>query len=73
MADLNSLPQQFNSLIINLIKSIIDRDVKIYKIIVIDRNVLHSEYESLIKAILNGVEDTFCAPQYICGMQQKMG
>ena len=36
VADLNSLPQQFNSLIVNLIKSIINKDVKIYKIIVID-------------------------------------
>ena len=44
-------------------------------------NVLHSEYESLIKAILNGVEDTFCAnlalgqmtPQCVYGMQQQMG
>ena len=36
VADLNSLPQQFNSLIANLIKSIIDKDVNIYKIIVID-------------------------------------
>ena len=36
VADLNSLPQQFNSLIVNLNKSIINKDVKIYKIIVID-------------------------------------
>ena len=36
VADLNSHPQQLNSLIVNLIKSIIDKDVKIYRVIVFD-------------------------------------
>ena len=45
------------------------------------RNVLCSEYDSLIKAILNDVEDTFCddlalgqmTPQSVFGMQQQVG
>ena len=36
MADLNSLPQQFNSLIVNPIKQVVSTDVKVYTVIVID-------------------------------------
>ena len=60
MANLNSLPHQFGSLIVDPINRAIDRDVKIFKVIVIDaldecsspRTVV-----SFIKAILNGVAD----------------
>ena len=60
VADLNSLSKQFNSLIVNPIKCAIDKDIKIYKIIVIDALDECSSpevVESLIKAILNGVAD----------------
>ena len=58
MADLNSLPHQFSSLIADPIHRAIDKDVKLYKVIIIDaldecsspRTVV-----SLIKAILDGV------------------
>ena len=60
VADLNSLPQQFISLIVNPIKRVIDTDAKIYKVIVIDaldECSSSSIVELLIKAILNGVAD----------------
>ena len=60
VADLNSLPQQFSSLIVNPIQRVIDKDVKIYKIIVIDALDECSSLwivQSLIKAILDGVVD----------------
>ena len=58
VADLNSLTQQFSSLIVNPIQHVIDRDIKIYKIIVIDAlDECSSPWivQSLIKAILDGV------------------
>ena len=61
VADLNSLPQQFNSLVVNPIKCIINKDIKIYKVIVIDALDECSSpriVESLIKAIFNGVVNT---------------
>ena len=60
VANLNSLPHQFSSLIVNPIKSAIDEDVNIYKVIVIDALDECSQPQivvSLIKAILNGVAD----------------
>ena len=60
VADINSLPQQFNSLVVNPIKRVIDKDVNIYKVIVIDAlDECSSPWmvESLIKAILDGVAD----------------
>ena len=60
VADLNSLSKQFNSLIVNPIKCAIDKDIKIYKIIVIDAlDECSSPWvvKSLIKAIFNGVPD----------------
>ena len=60
VADLNSLPQQFRSLIVNPIKHAIDKDVKIYKVIVIDAlDECSSPWivESLIKTILDSVAD----------------
>ena len=60
VADLNSLSQQFSSLVVNPIKQVIDTDVKIYKVIVIDTlDECSSSWivKSLIKAILDGVAD----------------
>ena len=60
VADLNSLPQQFGSLIVDPIKRVINKNVKIYKVIVIDAiDECSSSWmvESLIKAILDGVAD----------------
>ena len=60
VANLNSLSQQFSFLIVNPIKHTIDKNVKTYRIIVIDAlDECSSRWvvESLIKAILNGVAD----------------
>ena len=60
VAVLNSLSQQFSSLIVNPIKHVIDKDVKNYKITVIDaldECSLLWIFQSLIKAILDGVAD----------------
>ena len=60
VADLNSLSEQFSSLIVNPIKRVINKDVRIYKVIVIDAlDECFSPWvvESLIKTILNGAED----------------
>ena len=59
-ANLNSLSQQFSSLVINPIKQVVDKDVKIYRVIVIDaldECSSSSIVESLIKAILYSVVD----------------
>ena len=61
MADLNSLPQQFNSLVVKPTKCVIDKNVKIYKIIVVDALDECSpqwKVEEFIKAILDGVVNT---------------
>ena len=61
VANLNSLPQQFSSLIIDTIKCDINKNVKVYKVIVIDALdewSLSWMVESFIKAILDGVADT---------------
>ena len=58
VAALNSLSQQFSSLIINPINCAIGNTIKIYRVIVIDaldECSLSSIVKSLIKAILNGV------------------
>ena len=60
VADLNSLPQQFSYLVVNPIKRVVDKDVKLHKIIVIDAlDECSSPWivESLIKTILSGVAD----------------
>ena len=60
VANLNSLPHQFCSLIANPIKDVIDKDVKIYKVIIIDALDECSSQQlvvALIKAILNGIAD----------------
>ena len=61
VADFNSLPQQFSSLVVNPIKRVIDKNVKINKIIVVDAIDECSspwKVEAFIKAILDGVVDT---------------
>ena len=58
VADVNSLPQQFSSLVENPIKRVIDINFKIYKIIVVDAlDECSSPWivESLIKAILDWI------------------
>ena len=60
VANLNSLSQQFHSLVGNPTKRVIDKDIKIYKVIVIDAlDECSSQWivEALIKAILEGVAD----------------
>ena len=60
VASLNSFSEQFTSLIIKPIKSVFDKDIKIYKIVVIDALDECSSpmrVESLIKAVLDGVAD----------------
>ena len=60
VADLNSLPHQFSSLIVDPIHRAINKDVKLYKVIVIDALDECSSQQivvSLIKAILNGIAD----------------
>ena len=58
VANLNSLPHQFSSLIVDPIHRAIDKDVKLYKVIIIDALDECSSPRivvSLIRAILNGV------------------
>ena len=60
VANLNSLSQQFSSLIVNPIEQVVGKDVKIYKVIVIDaldECSSSSIVESFIKAILGSVAD----------------
>ena len=60
VANINSLPHQFRSLIVNPIKRVISKDVKMYKVIVIDAlDECSSPWivDSLIRAILNGVSN----------------
>jgi len=63
VADLNSIPEQFNSLVINPIRRVVDKDVKtiVAKIIVIDaidECSSSGRVEILIKTILDGVAKT---------------
>ena len=60
IADLNSPPQQFSSLVVNPIKCVIGKNIKIYKVIIIDAlDECSSQWivKSLIRAIFDGVAD----------------
>ena len=67
VGDLNSLSEQFKSLVVGPIKKVVRNDIKIYKIVVIDAldecsslvdaRASRSTVESLITTILDGVAD----------------